>query len=49
MGFLNPIQERYKKITDKEIIDLIEKNTKIVKKMAEKKIEEVYKKIGFSL
>lgn len=49
MEFLRPIQERYKKITDREIIDLLEKNTKTMNKMAEKKIKEVYSKIGFSL
>lgn len=49
LEFLKPIQERYKKISDKEIIDLLEKNTEIVKKIAEKKIEEVYKKVGFTL
>jgi len=47
--FLKPIQERYAKIKDEEIINLLKKNAKIVNKIAEKKIEEVYKKIGFSL
>lgn len=49
MDFVKPIQERYKKITDKEIIDLLEKNAKIVNKIAEKKIAEVYKKIWFTI
>jgi len=49
VGFLKPIQEKYAKISDKEIIDLLRKNTKKVNELAQKKIEEVYKKIGFSL
>ena len=47
--FLKPIQEKYAKISDKEIVDLLAKNAKIVNAIAEKKIAEVYKKIGFSL
>lgn len=47
--FLKPIQEKYTKITDKEIVDLLAKNAKVVNEIAEKKIAEVYKKIGFSL
>ncbi len=49
MEFIRPIQEKYAEIKDEEIIDLLEKNAKIVNKIAEKKIAEVYKKIGFSL
>lgn len=47
--FLKPIQEKYAKITDKEILDLLSKNAKIVNVIAEKKIEEVYKKIWFNV
>lgn len=47
--FLKPIQEKYAKITDKEILNLLAKNAKIVNEIAEKKIAEVYKKIGFTL
>jgi tryptophanyl-tRNA synthetase len=47
--FLKPIQEKYAKISDQEIIDLLKENTKKVNVLAQKKIEEVYKKIGFSL
>lgn len=49
IAFLKPIQEKYAKITDKEILDLLAKNAKIVNEIAEKKIAEVYKKIGFTL
>lgn len=49
IAFLKPIQETYAKISDKEILDLLDKNAKIVCKIAEKKIDEVYKKIWFSL
>ena len=46
---MKPIQEKYTKISDQEIIDLVQKNTKKVNELAQKKIEEVYKKVGFSL
>ena len=49
IAFLKPIQERYNKISDQEILDLLTKNAKIVNVIAEKKVAEVYKKIGFSL
>ncbi len=49
MAFIRPIQEKYAKIKDEEIVDLLEKNAKTMNKIAEKKIQEVYKKIGFSL
>lgn len=49
INFVKPIQEKYAKISDKEIIDLLEKNAKKVNELAQKKIEDVYKKIGFSL
>jgi tryptophanyl-tRNA synthetase len=45
IALVKPIQEKYAKISDKEILDLLAKNAKIVNKMAEKKIQEVYKKI----
>jgi len=47
--FVKPIQEKYKKISDKEITELLKKNAKKVNELAKKKIEEVYKKIGFIL
>lgn len=47
--FLKPIQEKYNQISDQEILDLLSKNAKITNEIASKKIEEVYKKIGFKL
>ncbi len=47
--FVQPIQKKYANISDQEIIDLLEKNKHIVNKISEKKIADVYKKIGFSL
>ena len=47
--FVKPIQEKYAQISDQEIIDLVEKNTKKVNELAQKKIKEIYKKVGFSL
>ena len=49
INFVKPIQEKYAKISDQEIIDLVQKNTKKVNELAQKKIEEVYKKVGFNL
>lgn len=49
IAFVQPIQEKYAKISDQEIIDLVEQNTKKVNELANKKIKEVYKKVGFSL
>ena len=49
MAFLKPIQEKYATISDEEIIALLKKNADVVWKIAEKKITEVYKKVGFSL
>ncbi len=49
IAFIKPIQEKYANISNQEIIDLLAKNAKIVNKIATKKIEEVYKKIGFTL
>ncbi|MEI8008415.1 MAG: hypothetical protein WCI00_03145 [bacterium] len=49
INFVKPIQEKYAKISDKEITDLLKKNAKKVNELAQKKIEEVYKKVGFVL
>lgn len=49
LAFVLPIQKKYAEISDQEIIDLVSKNTKKVNELAQKKIEEVYKKIWFSL
>lgn len=49
IAFVQPIQEKYAKISDQEIIDLVEQNTKKVNELANKKIKEVYKKVWFSL
>jgi tryptophanyl-tRNA synthetase len=49
LAFVQPIQEKYAKISNEEIIELLAENTKKVNILAQKKIKEVYKKIGFSL
>lgn len=49
IAFLKPIQKKYAEISDQEIIDLVHKNTKKVNELAQKKIEEIYKKVWFSL
>ncbi|MEI8092182.1 MAG: tryptophan--tRNA ligase [bacterium] len=49
IAFLKPIQEKYAKITDKEILKLLTDNAKKVNILAQHKLAEVYKKIGFDL
>ncbi len=49
IAFVQPIQKRYSEISDQEIIDIVEKNTKKVNELAQRKIKEIYKKVGFSL
>lgn len=49
IAFVQPIQKKYAEISDQEIIALVNKNTQKVNEIAKKKIEDIYKKIGFSL
>ena len=44
-SYLQPLQKNYFAITDAEIIDLLDKNAKIVGEIATEKIKDVYKKI----
>jgi len=43
--YLKPIQKRYRTISDEEIITILAKNKEKVGAIAEKKIQDVYKKI----
>lgn len=49
ISYLAPFQERYNKLSDKEVIKILEKGAKKVEKIAEKKMEEVKSKVGFVL
>lgn len=49
MWLVQPIQEKYAAISDQEILDLLDKNAKIVNEIAKQKIADVYKKVGFTL
>jgi len=49
ISFLNPIQKKFKNISDEEVTKLIQKNWEIANKISETKIKEVYKKVWFSL
>lgn len=49
LKFLGWIQEKYNQISDADIVALLDKNTKIVWSISEKKIKEVYEKVGFRL
>lgn len=46
---LTPIQEKMKKMSDKEVLQILEEGAEKVRPIAEKKISEVKKKIGFVL
>ena len=49
MGTLTPIQKKYAEISDEEIIKILKKWKESVAPIAEKKVEDVYKKVGFIL
>jgi len=43
--FLKPVQEKYKNITDEEVIKILEKNEKKVNEIANKNMKKIYKAI----
>jgi len=49
MQFIQPIQTKFASISDQEVMDLLQKNSIKVNKTANKKIEDIYKKVGFTL
>jgi tryptophanyl-tRNA synthetase len=49
IAFLKLIQDKYNKIPDKEVTDLLAENAKYVNEIAEKKIQDVYEKVWFKL
>jgi hypothetical protein len=49
IAFISPIRENVAAITDDDIRDLLAKNAPRAHEMAQKKIDEVYQKIGFRL
>lgn len=49
ISFLQPFQERYNKLSDKEVVKILEKGAKNIRKIAEKKMKEVKEKVGFVL
>lgn len=49
MAFVTPIQTRYAALNDQEILDMLARNAAKVNILAEAKIKEVYKKVGFAL
>ena len=49
MAFITPIQARYAEVDEQEILNLLAKNAAKVNSIAEAKIKEVYKKVGFAL
>ncbi len=48
-AFLQPIQAKYAQISDQEVLDLLKKNGQKANEIAQKKIQDVYQKIGFQL
>lgn len=49
MATITPIQKRYNEISNEEIIKVLKKWKEAVTPIAEKKVQEVYKKVGFLL
>ena len=49
MGFLRPIQERYNQISDADIIKILDESTPKAQAIAQAKLDEVFKKVGFYL
>lgn len=47
VDFLSSFQEKYDKIDDKDVLNLLEEGREKAKKMAEKKMAEVREKVGF--
>jgi serine/threonine protein phosphatase PrpC len=46
---LKPIQANYNEISDEEVCKILHEHSKKANEVAEKKIKEVYAKIGFTL
>lgn len=47
VSFLNPFQEKYNTLSDKEVLDILKQGAEKIRPIAEKKLKEVYEKIGF--
>ncbi len=47
LDFIIPFQERFGAISDKQVLDILQKGAKRVRPLAEKKIKEVKERIGF--
>jgi hypothetical protein len=49
VAFLLPIQKSFSQIDDTQVLSLLAKNAVRANELANKKIQDVYKKVGFSL
>jgi tryptophanyl-tRNA synthetase len=49
IDFLQPFQEKYNSLDDKKVLSILEEGAQKVRPLAQKKIQEVKKKIGFIL
>jgi len=47
VSFLKPFQEKYNKLSDQEVLDILKTGAEKAKPLAEKKLKEVKEKIGF--
>ena len=47
VNFLTPLQEKMAKLSDKKVLEILEEGAKKVRPLAQKKLDEVKKKIGF--
>jgi len=48
-NFIKPIKQKYEQIDDSFVTELLHKNKQKVKTIADAKIQDVYKKVGFRL
>ena len=49
VAFLIPLQQKYQEISDEEVFAMLKESKAAITPIAEKKVQEVYQRIGFSL
>jgi hypothetical protein len=49
IAFTQPIIDRYNQIDDTFVVDLLQSWAKYVRPLAEQKVQDIYKKVGFTL
>ena len=49
VDFLTPLQQKYQEISDEEVFAMLKESKAAITPIAEKKVQEVYQRIGFNL